>query len=175
MWGEFATMRKGEFSLYKGGWFLVTATLHTISDTHTKPVDIVLDSDLWLQSARGRKTGKFKKMMSGHTNSYSRFWSVVISENQDNQIRETSHHPWGVTLDWVSAWLRQGPLVTCEGGCTASVFCHEVSCLLPLSRANMQSHNNDQPAIQGRSGLRLLEVTLETTKGTVADNPRELS
>ena len=38
-----------------------------------------------------------------------------------------------------------------------------------------KGHNNDQPAIQGRSGLRLLEVTLETTKGTVANNPRELS
>ena len=38
-----------------------------------------------------------------------------------------------------------------------------------------KGHNNDQPAIQGRSGLRLLEVTLETTKGTVADKPRELS
>ena len=38
-----------------------------------------------------------------------------------------------------------------------------------------KGHNNDQPAIQGRSGLRLLEVPLETTKGTVADNARELS
>ena len=38
-----------------------------------------------------------------------------------------------------------------------------------------KGHNDDQPAIQGRSGLRLLEVTLETTKGTVADNPREVS
>ena len=38
-----------------------------------------------------------------------------------------------------------------------------------------KGHNNDQPTIQGRSGLHLLEVTLETTKGIVADNPRELS
>ena len=35
--------------------------------------------------------------------------------------------------------------------------------------------NNDQPTIQGRRGLCLLEVTLETTKGSVADKPRELS
>ena len=38
-----------------------------------------------------------------------------------------------------------------------------------------KGHDNDQPAIQGQSGLRLLEVTLETTKGIVADKPRELS
>ena len=38
-----------------------------------------------------------------------------------------------------------------------------------------KGHDNDQPTVQGRSGLRLLEVTLETTKGIVADKPRELS
>ena len=81
-----------------------------------------------------------------------------------------------VTLDWASAWLRWGgyPLVT-WGGCAASVWRREIGRSLPLSRANTQCYYNDQPTIQGRSRLRLLEVPLETTKGTVANKPRELS
>ena len=50
----------------------------------------------------------------------------------------------------------------------SAAYCHYQGCIC-------KGHNNDQPALQGQSGLRLLEVTLETTKGTVADNPRELS
>lgn len=40
---------------------------------NTKPVDVMLASDLWLQNMRGGKVGRFEKMMLRSTNSYSQF------------------------------------------------------------------------------------------------------